>query len=90
MHMAVHQLIAGREGRKKKKRKKASLQSSLWSPCVPVWAQVTLFQRDEGWEGLTGEGGVSNVCMMSKKGIKIKEGIIAEISLCFTTGERSK
>lgn len=38
-------------------------------------------------------GGVSggcNVCMMSKKGIKIKEGIMAEISLCFTTGERSK
>lgn len=55
MHMAVHQLIAGR----KKKRKKASLQSSLWSPCVPVWAQVTLFLRDEGWRG--GGGG----CLMS-------------------------
>lgn len=41
-----------------------------------------------GVEG--GGGGMSNVCMMSKKGIKIKEGIIAEISLCFTTGERSK
>lgn len=29
MHMAVHQLIAERGGG-------ASLQSSLWSPCVPV------------------------------------------------------
>lgn len=32
MHMAVHQLIAERGG----KREKASLQSSLWSPRVPV------------------------------------------------------
>lgn len=50
MHMAVHQLIAGRG----KKGRKASLQSSLWSPRVPVRAPVTLFQRDEGWEGLAG------------------------------------
>lgn len=33
---------------------------------------------------------MSNVCMMSKKGIKIKEGIMAEISLCFTTGGKKQ
>lgn len=45
------------------------------------------FQRDEGrgW----GRRGLSNVCVMSKKGIKIKSGYLApESALCFTTGER--
>lgn len=37
MHMAVHQLIAGKGGGGwKGKRGEARLQSSLWSPRVPV------------------------------------------------------
>lgn len=55
--------------------------------CEP---KLHYFREMKGGRGSGGEGGGSNVCMMSKKGIKIKEGIMAEISLCFTTGERSK
>lgn len=84
MHMAVHQLIAERGG---KKRRKASLQSSLWWPVFLCEPELHYFREMRGGRG---RRGVSNVCMMSKKGIKIKEGIMAEISLCFTTGERSK
>lgn len=82
MHMAVHQLIAGRE----KRERKLVYSSPCGRPVFLCELKLHYF-RDEGWEGL---GGASNVCMMSKKGIKIKEGIMAEISLCFTTGEWSK
>lgn len=86
MRTAVHQLIVGRG-------KRASLQSSPWSRRV---SPSYIISRDEGWwegrgVGGGGDGGeASNVCMMSKKGIKMKEGIMAEICLCSTTGERSK
>lgn len=59
------------------------------APCKP---KLHYFKEMKGGRdgGRGGRRGGSNVCMMSKKGIKMKEGIMAEICLCFTTGERSK
>lgn len=83
MHMAVHQLIAGR----KKREGKLVYSPPCGRPVFLCEPELHYFREMKGGRGWRG---VSNVCMMSKKGIKIKEGIMAEISLCFTTGERSK
>lgn len=76
-----------REGKKKRKRK---IKLVYRPPCgrLVFLCELKLhyFKKIEGFGGV----GVANVCVMSEMGIKIKEGIMAEISLCFTTGERSK
>lgn len=60
------------------------------APCSCVSTELHYFGEMKGGRG---RRGVSNVCVMSKKGIKIKGrrkerwgAFAAEISLCFTTG----
>lgn len=80
MHTAVHQLIA---------RRGTELAYRPPRGRLLVFSQATLFQRDEGWEGLGGVGGgASNVCVMSKKGIKTKEGIIRNLPLRYHREKR--
>lgn len=72
MHMAVHQLIAGKSGGWGVERKTKGSSFTVLpvvAPCSCVSAELHYFGEMKGGRG---RRGVSNVCVMSKKGIKIK------------------